>query len=117
MGPAEFLIGSQWRAWNGRLAVGIMGGKRLAILELDAAGTAVNVVDAPAKRSLPGADSGSRRESVHRNRRGRDLARHAVCGVTLTPMPFTSTHSPRRGPRTSSALAPASPTTDLSAGS
>jgi len=46
MGPAEFLVGSQWRAWNGRLAVGIMGAQRLAILELDAAGTAVSVVDA-----------------------------------------------------------------------
>ena len=47
MGPAEFLVGSQWRAWNGRLAVGIMATQRLAILELDAAGTAVSVVNAP----------------------------------------------------------------------
>ena len=46
MGPAEFLAGPQWRAWNGRLAVGIMAAQRLAILELDAAGTAVSVVDA-----------------------------------------------------------------------
>ena len=46
MGPAEFLVGSQWRAWNGRLAVGIMAAQRLAILELDAAGTAVSMVDA-----------------------------------------------------------------------
>ncbi len=49
MGPAEFLVGTQWRAWNGRLAVGIMGGSRLAILELNAAGTATGAVDA----SLP----------------------------------------------------------------
>ncbi|MBC7831435.1 MAG: PQQ-dependent sugar dehydrogenase [Hyphomicrobium sp.] len=49
MGPAEFLVGTQWRAWNGRLAVGIMGGSRLAILELNSAGTATGAVDA----SLP----------------------------------------------------------------
>lgn len=47
MGPAEFLVGEQWRAWNGRLAVGIMAGSRLAILELNAAGTATGTVDAP----------------------------------------------------------------------
>lgn len=38
MGPSEFLTGTQWRAWNGRLAVGIMGGARLAILGLTEAG-------------------------------------------------------------------------------
>ena len=47
MGPAVFLTGTQWRAWNGRLAVGIMAGTRVAILELNAAGVATNVVDAP----------------------------------------------------------------------
>lgn len=46
MGPAEFLVGTQWRAWNGRLAVGIMGGSRLEILELNAAGIATGSVDA-----------------------------------------------------------------------
>ena len=46
MGPAEFLVGSQWRGWNGRLAVGIMGGSRLVILELDAAGAATNAINA-----------------------------------------------------------------------
>ena len=45
MGPAEFLVGSQWGAWNGRLAVGIMAGSRLAILELDSAGTTTNAGD------------------------------------------------------------------------
>ena len=49
MGPAEFLVGAQWRAWNGRLAVGIMSGSRLVILELNAAGTASSNVNA----SLP----------------------------------------------------------------
>src|SRR5687767_3796391 len=47
MGPAEFLVGTQWRAWNGRLAVGIMGGQRLVILELDASGNAVGTTNAP----------------------------------------------------------------------
>ena len=47
MGPAVFLVGAQWGTWNGRLAVGIMGGSRLKILALDAAGTATNVIDAP----------------------------------------------------------------------
>lgn len=49
MGPAEFLVGPQWGAWNGRLAVGIMAGSRLKILELDSAGTATSVIEA----SLP----------------------------------------------------------------
>ena len=47
MGPAEFLVGTQWRGWNGRLAVGIMAGSRLAILELNAAGNSTGVADAP----------------------------------------------------------------------
>jgi glucose/arabinose dehydrogenase len=38
MGPCTFLTGSQWRDWNGRLAVGIMGANRLVILQLDSAG-------------------------------------------------------------------------------
>jgi glucose/arabinose dehydrogenase len=51
MGPAEFLVGSQWRGWNGRLAVGFMNGARLAILALDAAGTTTSAINA----SLPAA--------------------------------------------------------------
>jgi aldose sugar dehydrogenase len=47
MGPAAFLSGSQWRSWNGRLAVGIMAGMRLAILGLDAAGNVSSSTDAP----------------------------------------------------------------------
>ncbi|MDL1861394.1 PQQ-dependent sugar dehydrogenase [Betaproteobacteria bacterium PRO7] len=50
MGPSTFLSGSQWKAWDGRLAVGIMGGQRLEILELDAAGTGIgttNLTSAP----------------------------------------------------------------------
>lgn len=51
MGPAVFLVGAQWGAWNGRLAVGIMGASRFMILEIDAAGVATNVEQA----SLPSA--------------------------------------------------------------
>ncbi len=47
MGPGEFLVGAQWGAWNGRLAVGIMGGTRLVILALDAAGRSTSVDNAP----------------------------------------------------------------------
>ena len=47
MGPAEFLVGDQWRGWNGRLAVGIMAGSRLKILTLDQSGTATSATDAP----------------------------------------------------------------------
>jgi glucose/arabinose dehydrogenase len=52
MGPATFLDGAQWKAWNGRLAVGIMGGSRLEILELNASGMAVGNTNAglPATR-------------------------------------------------------------------
>lgn len=52
MGPATFLVGSGWRLWNGRLLVGIMGGQRLELLTLDAAGmaTATLRVELPAAR-------------------------------------------------------------------
>ena len=50
-GPASFLDGAQWGAWNGRLAVGIMGGQRLDILALDSAGSA----SAVANSGLPSA--------------------------------------------------------------
>ncbi|HYW50206.1 MAG TPA: PQQ-dependent sugar dehydrogenase, partial [Gemmatimonadaceae bacterium] len=49
-GPAAFLDGPQWGAWNGRLAVGVMGGQRLEILELDSAGTSAAVTNS----GLPG---------------------------------------------------------------
>ena len=39
MGPLAFLNGAQWKAWNGRLAVSIMGANTLQIVELDAAGS------------------------------------------------------------------------------
>jgi glucose/arabinose dehydrogenase len=45
-GPTTFLTGSQWLAWNGRLAVGVMGGQRLVILGLDAGGAVVSATDA-----------------------------------------------------------------------
>jgi len=51
-GPSTFLVGAQWRAWDGRLAVGVMGGQRLVILELNAVGFALDAQDAnlPAAR-------------------------------------------------------------------
>jgi aldose sugar dehydrogenase len=48
-GPVEFLRGSAWGAWNGRLAVGVMRAGRLDVLALDAAGRATEVTSA----SLP----------------------------------------------------------------
>ncbi len=50
MGPVAFLVGAQWGTWNGRLAVGIMGGTRLEILELDAAGLTIGTTNS----GLPG---------------------------------------------------------------
>ncbi len=52
MGPATFLDGAQWKAWNGRLMVAIMGGQRTVVLQLDAAGAATGDVtaDLPATR-------------------------------------------------------------------
>lgn len=46
MGPATFLSGTQWSAWNGRLAVGIMGRGRLVILQLNASGATTAAEDA-----------------------------------------------------------------------
>lgn len=42
MGPCTFLSGSQWSAWDGVLAVGIMGDQRLDILQLDSGGAATS---------------------------------------------------------------------------
>lgn len=44
MGPNTFLTGTQWRDWNGRLLVGVMGAQRLDVLQLDAAGMSTNRV-------------------------------------------------------------------------
>jgi glucose/arabinose dehydrogenase len=52
-GPSVFLSGTQWKAWDGRLAVGIMGGQRLVILQLDGSGIATSATDVsgiPAER-------------------------------------------------------------------
>jgi len=40
LGPATFLSGAQWKAWDGRLAVGVMAGQRIEVLTLDSAGFA-----------------------------------------------------------------------------
>lgn len=51
MGPAAFLVGPQWGDWNGRLAVGIMGGRRLVILTVTQGGASTAAENA----SLPDA--------------------------------------------------------------
>jgi aldose sugar dehydrogenase len=52
MGPAEFLSGPQWGAWNGALAIGLMRGQRIDLLMPDASGTSGRVVttDLPGMR-------------------------------------------------------------------
>jgi glucose/arabinose dehydrogenase len=47
MGPLAFLRGTQWKAWDGRLAVSIMAAENLRILVLDAGGTATSDATAP----------------------------------------------------------------------
>lgn len=44
-GPAVFLDGAQWRGWNGRLLVGVMGGQRLVLLRINASGALVSASD------------------------------------------------------------------------
>lgn len=53
MGPALFLDDKQWRGWNGRLLVSMMGGQRIVVLKLDARGMATNVetVELPSTRT------------------------------------------------------------------
>lgn len=51
-GPLTFLVGAQWRAWNGRMLVGIMGGQRLALLVPTGMGSTFDAVDIP---TLPAA--------------------------------------------------------------
>lgn len=41
VGPCTFVTGPQWRAWHGRLLVGVMADLRLDVLHLDDAGTAL----------------------------------------------------------------------------
>jgi aldose sugar dehydrogenase len=52
MGPAVFLSGAGWGAWQGALAVGLMGARALEVMTLDAAGkvTATVRADVPAAR-------------------------------------------------------------------
>ena len=44
-GPSTFLSGAQWKTWDGRLAVGVMGAQRLVVLQLDANGMATASTD------------------------------------------------------------------------
>ena len=47
MSPCVFLSGSQWKGWEGRLAVGFLRGQRIDILKLDQAGMATGRVKMP----------------------------------------------------------------------
>ena len=51
-GPCAFLSGPQWKTWDGRLAVGIMGGERADVLQLDKSGmaTATTTMSLPSER-------------------------------------------------------------------
>ena len=53
VGPATFLDGTQWKGWNGRLLVSIMGGDRIVVLQLDSAGMATGnaTVSLPSTRT------------------------------------------------------------------
>lgn len=46
MGPAAFLVGPQWGAWNGALVVSLMRERRLDVLRLNEAGTQATAVTA-----------------------------------------------------------------------
>jgi glucose/arabinose dehydrogenase len=52
MGPSTFLTGAQWGAWEGRLAVGFLAGRRVEVLQLDEAGmtTSHTRLDLPRQR-------------------------------------------------------------------
>lgn len=58
MGPCTFLNGTQWKDWNGRLAVGLMRDQRLDLLTLDTTGMATNA------RTVPGLPSARFRSTV-----------------------------------------------------
>lgn len=53
MDSALFLDANQWRAWNGRSLVSLMRGQRVAVLQLDARGMAINdaTVELPSART------------------------------------------------------------------
>jgi aldose sugar dehydrogenase len=44
IGPAEFLNGSQWGAWNGALAISLMRDRRIDLVRIDAAGRSATAV-------------------------------------------------------------------------
>jgi aldose sugar dehydrogenase len=52
MGPSTFLTGAPWGAWDGRLAVGFLAGRRVDVLHLDDAGmtTSHTRMDLPRNR-------------------------------------------------------------------
>jgi len=44
-GPNKFLSGAQWKQWDGRMIVGIMGGQRLVVIQFDANGMSTSSTD------------------------------------------------------------------------
>ena len=52
MGPSTFLTGAHWGAWEGRLAVGFLAGRRVEVLHLDDVGrtTSHTPMDLPRQR-------------------------------------------------------------------
>jgi aldose sugar dehydrogenase len=48
MCPCVFLSGADWQAWDGRLAVGFLRGRRIEILQLDEAGMTTDTTTVPA---------------------------------------------------------------------
>jgi len=46
MGPNAFLVGTQWKSWNGALLVGIMASQELALIQLAADGSLAGVTKA-----------------------------------------------------------------------
>lgn len=67
MSPCAFLTGKEWKQWNGALAVGILAGQRIEVLELGSRQTV-------AKRSIPDLPSERMRSLVE----GRDNKLYVV---------------------------------------
>jgi glucose/arabinose dehydrogenase len=47
MCPCVFVSGADWQAWDGRLAVGFLRGRRIEILQFDEAGMTTNTTTVP----------------------------------------------------------------------
>ena len=87
---ATFLVGPQWRDWDGRIVSGALAGQRLEVLQLDGPGTslisAIGVLTGYRPPAHAGAGSGRQplRHDVQRNRR-QDPAHHAQLNPRQRP--------------------------------